>query len=94
MITDFLETKDAIVGASYLPLSIIIVGVGKKYIVVFFHMLLTTHFLFIGRADFNEMNLLDGDEVKLVARSGQPCCRDIVQFVPFRDFANVRYRCI
>lgn len=66
VISDFIETKDAIVAASYLPMSIIIVGVG--------------------RADFSEMDILDGDEVPLISRHGQRCARDIVQFVPFRDF--------
>nr|XP_039264884.1 copine-3-like isoform X2 [Styela clava]XP_039264885.1 copine-3-like isoform X3 [Styela clava] len=68
VISDFVDTKDAIVNASYLPMSIIIVGVGG--------------------ADFTEMNVLDGDEVRLMSRRGQPCARDIVQFVPFRDFNN------
>jgi len=37
------------------------------------------------------MNVLDGDDVKLRDRSGKPCMRDIVQFVPYRDFKNVSY---
>ena len=54
-----------IVRASTLPLSIIIVGVGK--------------------ANFEAMEELDGDEVRVCYR-GQKALRDIVQFVPFRDF--------
>lgn len=42
-----------------------------------------------GRADFSEMDILDGDQVPLVSRHGQRCARDIVQFVPFRDFERV-----
>lgn len=55
----------AIVKASILPLSIIIVGVGD--------------------ADFSAMEELDGDRVRL-SYGGQEAARDIVQFVPFRDF--------
>ncbi|GAB1607454.1 copine-8-like [Argonauta hians] len=65
VITDLNQTVRSIVQASYLPMSIIIVGVGN--------------------ADFEAMNTLDGDEGLL--RSGERLAqRDIVQFVPFRDF--------
>jgi len=67
-ITDFEDTKEAIVNASQLPMSIIIVGVGN--------------------ADFSKMDDLDGDQCRLVDRRGRPCARDIVQFVPYRQFAN------
>ena len=63
------HTKDAIVYASSLPMSIIIVGVGE--------------------ADFTSMNVLDGDDGVLRSSRGQPVRRDIVQFVPFREFMNV-----
>ncbi|XP_022094531.1 copine-3-like isoform X4 [Acanthaster planci] len=66
VITDMYETRDAIVAASKLPMSIIIVGVGN--------------------ADFSDMRMLDGDDGVLRSPSGEPVCRDIVQFVPFRDF--------
>lgn len=65
VITDMEQTKNAIVQASRLPMSIIIVGVGD--------------------ADFEAMNILDGDDVR-VSYNGQYADRDIVQFVPFRDF--------
>ncbi|RUS68814.1 hypothetical protein EGW08_023425 [Elysia chlorotica] len=65
IITDMPQTKEAIVHASTLPLSIIIVGVGD--------------------ADFTEMDILDGDDVRLSSR-GRYAERDIVQFVPFRNF--------
>uniref|UniRef100_A0A8L0DPA8 Copine I n=1 Tax=Oncorhynchus mykiss TaxID=8022 RepID=A0A8L0DPA8_ONCMY len=61
-------TRDAIVKASRLPMSIIIIGVGE--------------------ANFKAMELLDGDEGILKSLSGKPVARDIVQFVPFRQFAN------
>lgn len=65
IITDMPITKEAIVNASKLPLSIIIVGVGN--------------------ADFDAMEELDGDNVRL-SSNGRFAERDIVQFVPFRDF--------
>jgi len=67
-ITDFEETKEAIVDGSNLPMSIIIVGVGG--------------------ADFSQMEALDGDSYRLTDRRGRACTRDIVQFVPYRDFLN------
>ena len=57
----------AIVNASTLPLSIIIVGVGE--------------------AEFDAMEELDGDEVRLSA-GGRLAQRDIVQFVPLRRLAT------
>ncbi|KAH9489380.1 Copine-8 [Bulinus truncatus] len=65
IITDMPQTKAAIVNASTLPMSIIIVGVGN--------------------ADFTEMNILDGDTERL-SYQGRVAERDIVQFVPFRNF--------
>lgn len=66
VITDMDETRTAIVNASHLPMSIIIIGVGK--------------------ADFSAMEILDGDDGVLKSPTGQPVARDIVQFVPFRDY--------
>ncbi|XP_064610310.1 copine-3-like isoform X2 [Liolophura sinensis] len=66
VITDMNETREAIVYASHLPMSIIIVGVGD--------------------ADFSDMQALDGDDGVLRSPRGEPVKRDIVQFVPFRDF--------
>jgi len=40
----------------------------------------------VGAADFTAMNILDGDEGVLKAPNGQRARRDIVQFVPFRQF--------
>ncbi|CAE1170587.1 Copine-7,Copine-B,Protein BONZAI 1,Copine-3,Copine-A,Copine-8,Copine-E,Copine-9,Copine-D,Copine-2,Nicotinic receptor-associated protein 1,Protein BONZAI 2,Copine-6,Copine-5,Protein BONZAI 3,Copine-4,Copine-1 [Acanthosepion pharaonis] len=70
VITDMNQTIRSIVQASYLPMSIIIVGVGS--------------------ADFEAMNILDSDDGLL--RSGQQVAqRDIVQFVPFREFIGGQY---
>nr|KAF6391650.1 copine 6 [Pipistrellus kuhlii] len=68
VVSDMAETRAAIVRASRLPMSIIIVGVGN--------------------ADFSDMRLLDGDEGTLRCPRGVPAARDIVQFVPFRDFKD------
>ncbi|KAK0045850.1 copine-3 [Biomphalaria pfeifferi] len=66
VLSDMGDTKNAIVQASKLPMSLIIVGVGN--------------------ADFSDMNELDGDNGVLKSLSGEPVKRDIVQFVPFREF--------
>lgn len=34
------------------------------------------------------MEALDGDDVRLVNRAGKKASRDIVQFVPMRDFVG------
>ncbi|XP_029313216.1 copine-3-like isoform X2 [Cottoperca gobio] len=68
VITDMDETRSAIVNASRLPMSIIIVGVGG--------------------ADFSAMEFLDGDDGNLRSAAGEVAMRDIVQFVPFRQFQN------
>lgn len=65
------ETRSAIVNASRLPMSVIIVGVGG--------------------ADFSAMEFLDGDDGILRSAAGEAAMRDIVQFVPFRQFQNVSY---
>ncbi|XP_013408869.1 copine-8 isoform X2 [Lingula anatina] len=65
IITDMPQTKEAIVNAASLPMSIIIVGIGE--------------------ADFDAMVELDGDDIRVSSR-GRYAERDIVQFVPFRDF--------
>ncbi|KAL4656776.1 copine-8-like isoform X1 [Arapaima gigas] len=67
VISDMAQTKEAIVSASSLPMSVIIVGVGP--------------------AEFDAMVELDGDEVRISSR-GRYAERDIVQFVPFRDYVD------
>ncbi|XP_068029654.1 copine-5-like isoform X5 [Anomalospiza imberbis] len=65
VISDMAQTKEAIVNAAKLPMSIIIVGVGQ--------------------AEFDAMVELDGDDIRISSR-GKVAERDIVQFVPFRDY--------
>jgi hypothetical protein len=68
-ITDMDNTRNAIIRACNLPISILIVGVGS--------------------CEFEKMNLLDGDDGTLTASDGYTkASRDIVQFVPFRDYRN------
>jgi len=67
VITDMMKTKLAIINASDLPLSIIIVGVGND--------------------DFDKMDELDSDDC-LLEFNGRVAKRDIVQFVPFRNFMS------
>uniref|UniRef100_A0A8C1K355 Copine-4-like n=2 Tax=Cyprinus carpio TaxID=7962 RepID=A0A8C1K355_CYPCA len=69
VITDMADTREAIVHASHLPMSVIIVGIGS--------------------ADFSDMQMLDGDDGILRSPKGEPVLRDIVQFVPFRNFKHV-----
>ncbi|CAJ0949604.1 unnamed protein product, partial [Mesorhabditis belari] len=64
-ISDMAKTKAAIISASSLPLSIIIVGVGQD--------------------EFEAMDELDSDQ-KLLTHAGRVAVRDIVQFVPMRNF--------
>lgn len=66
-ISDMHLTKSAIIDASTLPISIIIVGVGD--------------------ADFEAMNELDSDDVKLSV-DDRHAERDIVQFVPLNHFLS------
>jgi len=57
------------VRGSSLPLSVIIVGVGKE--------------------EFESMNVLDADDNPLYSRKYKKYMeRDIVQFVPYRDFKD------
>nr|XP_023675549.1 copine-2-like isoform X1 [Paramormyrops kingsleyae]XP_023675550.1 copine-2-like isoform X1 [Paramormyrops kingsleyae] len=42
----------------------------------------------VGNADFTAMEFLDGDSSILRSYTGEAAVRDIVQFVPFRDFRN------
>lgn len=65
LVNDFDATIAAIVRASSLPMSILIVGVGG--------------------ADFAQMETLDGDQVRL-SSGGVKAARDVVQFVPMRNF--------
>eukprot|EP00285_Hemiselmis_virescens_P009449 CAMPEP_0173381032 /NCGR_PEP_ID=MMETSP1356-20130122/3539_1 /TAXON_ID=77927 ORGANISM="Hemiselmis virescens, Strain PCC157" /NCGR_SAMPLE_ID=MMETSP1356 /ASSEMBLY_ACC=CAM_ASM_000847 /LENGTH=552 /DNA_ID=CAMNT_0014334769 /DNA_START=39 /DNA_END=1697 /DNA_ORIENTATION=+ len=66
-ISDMIQTVDAIVESSFLPMSIVIVGVGNK-----------DHPM-----EFENMTTLDGDKAGLVDSNCRKAARDIVQFVPF-----------
>jgi hypothetical protein len=68
IILDMQETIDALVEGSFLPLSVIIIGIGNDH--------------------FQEMIILDGDNVPLVSSSGVKRMRDLVQFVPFNKFRH------
>ena len=46
----------------------------------------------VGEADFQAMDILDGDNGMLRDARGNYAKRDIVQFVPFRNFINVGSR--
>jgi len=59
------KTKEAIIDASDVPLSIIIIGVGK--------------------ADFSDMDELDGDD-KVLRVKNKTSSRDIVQFIPLSNY--------
>lgn len=42
----------------------------------------------VGHADFSNMEQLDGDDVRIQNAQGKKASRDIVQFVPMREFTN------
>ncbi|KNC75469.1 hypothetical protein SARC_12005, partial [Sphaeroforma arctica JP610] len=48
----------------------------------------------VGEADFGAMDYLDADDAPLVNRQGRKMARDIVQFVPYRDFKTKGERSI
>ena len=68
IIDDMDDTVNSLVEASFLPISVIIVG--------------------IGGSDFSNMDVLDADDEPLIDSNGRKADRDLVQFVPFRDFQN------
>ena len=75
-IEDYEDTVDALVEGSFLPLSVIIIGIEdddkddkiKK----------------VQEYDFDFMIKLDGDETPLISRNGKKRQRDLVQFVRFK----------
>lgn len=42
----------------------------------------------VGNGDFGSLTHLDSDNVLLTASDGSVCARDIVQFIPFRQYQN------
>lgn len=67
-------------------------GETKTSIVKASHLPMSLIIVGVGNADFAAMNELDGDNGVLKAPSGEPVKRDIVQFVPFREFKQVAVR--
>jgi hypothetical protein len=51
----------------------------------------TTVIVGVGDADFKDMDNLDSDDRLLRTRTGKTATRDIVQFVPFRNFKQRHY---
>ena len=70
-IDDFYDTVDALVEGSFLPLSVIIIGIGDSE---------------ENLKDFKFMEILDADDIPLISRNGIKRQRDLVQFVPFYKF--------
>ena len=68
VINDMPETINALVEASFMAISVIIIGIGD--------------------ADFTNMNILDADQEPLFNKHSVRAARDLVQFVPFKDFHN------
>ncbi|ELW66116.1 Copine-5 [Tupaia chinensis] len=113
VISDMAQTKEAIVNAAKLPMSIIIIGVGQAEFdgesrfcplppwlsrppEVFPHtwagdwaakLPMSIIIIGVGQAEFDAMVELDGDDVRISSR-GKLAERDIVQFVPFRDYVD------
>jgi hypothetical protein len=72
IVNDLETTIDQLYLAANLPLSIVIIGVGKE--------------------DFSTMQLLDSDDRPLFSkRFNEVVSRDLVQFVPFREFKGQTY---
>ena len=68
IIEDMDDTINSLVEASFLPISVIIIG--------------------IGTADFSNMEFLDADDEPLYDQNHRKADRDLVQFVPYRNFQN------
>ena len=68
IINDMNETIDSLVESSFLPISVIIIGIGDT--------------------DFTNMHKLDADDDPLYDKKERKADRDLVQFVPFKDYQN------
>jgi hypothetical protein len=77
-ICDMPLTKHAIVDCCDLPMSIIIIGVGKIYLILY---------NWKGNANFSSMIELDGDD-GLTDYAGRKATRDLVQFVSMKECSN------
>ena len=69
IINDMNETVDSLVESSFLPISVIIIGIGDD-------------------TDFTNMHKLDADDDPLYDKKERKADRDLVQFVPFKDYQN------
>lgn len=61
----------------------------KQAIMASSHLPMSIIIVGVGNADFGAMNELDGDDVAFSSDSGTAPSKDIVQFVPFRDFVGL-----
>ena len=66
IINDMKETIELLIDCAELPISVIIIGIGK--------------------ANFKDMIILDGDEFPLTDHNGRVTKRDLVQFVMYDQF--------
>jgi len=87
IITDFEDTKRSIIGASALPMSIIIIGVGDEDFSAMDALDSDDRLLQCG---FSAMDALDSDD-RLLRCGGLVAKRDMVQFVELRKFLQPGY---
>ena len=76
IIEDLDDTIEALVEGSYYPLSVIIIGIGEGEPISEDNK----------EGGFSKMIKLDGDEIPLISKHGIKRMRDLVQFVPFKNF--------
>ena len=108
MLTDLQETKNALVKASDLPLSVLIVGVGgadftqmEVQISPLISLIKLALFSFHVKLNLNEFweigfiwQILDADNgQRLESSTGRVAARDIVQFVPMREVQSELFIC-
>ena len=72
-VSDMEATVEAVVAASDVPLSIIVIAVGEGD---------------DAPGEFSNLEILDADDRPLIDVNGRKQTRDIVQFVPFRRFKD------
>merc|ERR1719193_1508139 len=100
IITDMDATKHAIIAASHLPMSIIIVGVGsvdfapmdatKHAIIAASYLPMSIIIVGVGSVDFAPMDELDSDD-HLLQLGSSVAKRDIVQFVELNQFLKTGF---
>ena len=82
------RTIERIVGASSLPLSIVIVGVGDADFTKMVQHHDNNRIIMHYGVNYYFKETLDADDTPLVDKYGKRMERDIVQFVPFRKFQS------